>query len=183
MAKVKTSAHEDDLSVIAEELKKVQEIVRDLGESVSKSTQNQAVYQRVLENERNESVKILKSVISQEIASLNGIRRDTVSLEQRVQENIQKTSLNALQEVKDAVLIKSKISKNMVWMLGICGILVALVTIGVLVKQSIDQKTIAGAIEEKAKYEYLMNDLKQWAKENPRDAKSFVNWTNSKSKD
>lgn len=71
----------------------------------------------------------------------------------------------------------------MVWMLGICGILVALVTIGVLVKQSIDQKTIAGAIEEKAKYEYLMNDLKQWAKENPRDAKSFVNWTNSKSKD
>lgn len=182
MAKIKTTAHEDDLSVIAEELKKVQEIVRDLGESVSKSTQNQAVYQRVLENERNESVKTLKSVISQEIASLNGIRRDIVSLEQRVQENIKKTSLNALQEVKDAVLIKSKTSKNMVWMLGICGILFALVTIGVLVKQSSDQETIAGAIEQKAKYEYLMNDLKQWARENPKDSKSFVDWGKRKDK-
>lgn len=176
MAKIKTTAHEDDLSVIAEELKKVQEIVRDLGESVSKSTQNQAVYQRVLENERNESAKTLKSVISQEIASLNGVRRDIVSLEQRVQENIKKTSLNTLQEVKDAVLIKYSTSKNIVWMLGICGILFSLVTIGVLVKQSSDQETIAGAIEQKAKYEYLMNDLKQWAKDNPRDAKSFNQW-------
>lgn len=183
MAKIKTTAHEDDLSVIAEELKKVQGIVRDLGESVSKSTQNQAVYQRVLESERIESIKTLRSVISQEITALNKITGDIVSLEQRVQENIQKTSLNALQEVKDAVLIKSKTSKNMVWMLGICGILVALVTIGILVKQNFDKNTIAGAIEEKAKYEYLMNDLKHWAKENPRDAKSFVNWTNSKSKD
>ena len=165
MAKIKTTAHEDDLSVIAEELKKVQEIVRDLGESVSRSKQNQAVYQRVLENERNESVKTLKSV---------------VSLEQRVQENIQKTSLNALQEIKDAVLIKSKTSKNMVWMLGICGILFALVTIGVLVKQSSDQETIAGAIEQKATYEYLMNDLKQWAKENPKDSKSFIDWSKRK---
>lgn len=180
MAKIKTTAHEDDLSVIAEELKKVQEIVRDLGESVSKSTQNQAVYQRVLENERIESIKTLRSVISQEITALNKITRDIVSLEQRVQENIQKTSLNALQEVKDAVLIKSKTSKNMVWMLGICGILVALVTIGILVKQNFDKNTITGAIEEKAKYEYLMNDLKQWAKENPKDAKSFIDWGKKK---
>lgn len=180
MAKIKTTAHEDDLSVIAEELKKVQEIVRDLGESVSKSTQNQAVYQRVLENERIESIKTLRSVISQEITALNKITRDIVSLEQRVQENIQKTSLNALQEVKDAVLIKSKRSKNMVWMLGICGILVALVTIGILVKQNFDKNTLTGAIEEKAKYEYLMNDLKQWAKENPKDAKSFIDWGNKK---
>ena len=176
MAKIKTTAHEDNLSVIAEELKQMQEIVQNLENNISKSTQNQAVYQRVLENERIESMKTLKLVISQEIASLNGIRRDIVSLEQRVQESIKKTSLNALQEVKGAVLIKSKTSKQVIWMLGICGILVALATIGSLVKQSSDQETITGAIEQKAKYECLMNDLKEWAKDNPRDAKSFTQW-------
>lgn len=176
MAKVKTTAHEDDLSVIAEELKQAQQVVRILEDNISKSTQNQAVYQRILESERIESMKALKSVISQEIASLNKISGNIVSLEQQAQENIKKTSLSALQEVKDAVLIKSKTSKNIVWMLGICGILLALATIGILVSRSFDKSTITGAMQEKAKYESLMLDLKQWAKENPRDAKSFNQW-------
>jgi len=180
MAKVKASQSEDNLSVISEELKQMQIITRGLEANISNLTQNQAVYQRVLQSESIETAKRLKLVISQEIGSLNKITEDIVSLEKRVQESIKKTSFNALQEVKDAVLIKSKTSKQIVWMLGICGILLALATIGLLVKQSIDQKTIAGAIEEKAKYEFLMNDLKQWAKDNPKDAKSFSNWSKNK---
>ena len=96
MAKIKTTAHEDQLSVIAQELQQTQEIVRNLGATVSKMTQNQAVYQKILENERIESSKAVKSVISQEISSLNKITRDIVSLEQRANENIQKTTLKAL---------------------------------------------------------------------------------------
>lgn len=180
MAKVKTTEHEDDLSVIAEELKLVQQIVRDLRENTSNLTRNQAVYQQALENERIESAKTLKSVISQEIESLKKVQRDIVSLEERAQENIKKMSLKALQEVKDAVLIKSRTSKHVIWMMGICGIMVALATIGILVKHSFDKNTIVDAIQEKAKYESLMLDLKQWAKENPRDAKSFVDWSKRK---
>lgn len=176
MAKIKTTVHEDQLSVIAQELQQTQEIVRNLGATVFKMTQNQAVYQKILENERVESSKSVKSVISQEISSLNKITRDIVSLEQRANENIQKTTLKALNEVKDAVLAKNKTSQQMIWMLGICGILVALVTIALQVTRSFDKSTITGAIEEKAKYESLMFDLKQWAKENPRDARSFNQW-------
>lgn len=180
MAKVKTTEHEDGLSVIAEELKLVQQIVRDLRENTLNLTQSQAVYQQVLEKERIESAKTLKSVISQEIESLKKVQRDIVFLEERAQENIKTMSSKALQEVKDAVLIKSRTSNHVIWMLGICGILVALATIGILVKRSFDKNTIVAAIQEKAKYESLMLDLKQWAKENPRDAKSFVDWSKRK---
>jgi hypothetical protein len=180
MAKVKTTEHEDDLSVIAEELKLVQQIVRDLRENTSNLTRSQAVYQQALEKERIESAKTLKSVISQEIESLKKVHRDIVSLEERAQGNIKKMSSKALQEVKDAVLIKSRTSNHVIWMLGICGILVALATIGILVKRNFDNNTIVAAIQEKAKYESLMLDLKQWAKENPKDAKSFVDWSKRK---
>jgi len=176
MAKIKTTAYEEQLSVIAQELQQTQEVVKGLESIVLKMTQNQAMYQQILENERIASSKTIKSVISQEISSLNGITRDIVSLEQRVNENIQKTSLKALAEVKDAVLAKNKSSKQVVWMLGICGILVALAAIALQVTRSFDKSTITGAIEEKAKYEWLMLDLKRWAKENPRDAKSFNQW-------
>lgn len=180
MAKVKTSPYQDDLSVIAAELKQVEQIVKDLRENTSNLTQNQAVYEQILQKERNSSIKDLKSAISEEMQSLNKIQRDIISLEEKVNENIRMMSVKALQEVKDAVLIKSRTSNHVIWMLGICGILVALATIGILVKRSFDKNTIVAAIQEKAKYESLMLDLKQWAKENPRDGKSFVDWSKRK---
>lgn len=180
MAKIKTTQNEDDLSVISEEIKRIAVIVENLGNQVSKMEQNKALYSDLLEKERVRSSESLKYVISQEIANLNGVSRDIVALEQKATESIQKTSSLALQEVKNRVFEKVKASKQMIWTLGIGGILVALATIAILVTRSFDKNTIVESLQEKAKYEYLMNDLKQWAKENPNDAKSFNQWLKNK---
>jgi len=50
------------------------------------------------------------------------------------------------------------------------------------INRSIDKKTIAAAVQGKAEVEVWKEDLKQWMSENPKDAKSFIEWTKSKSK-
>jgi len=176
MAKIKTTATEDDLSVISEEIKKLQALVKGIDSSVSKMEQNKALYSDLLEKERTRSTEILKDVISQEIDNLKGISKNIISLEHQVSENIEKSTLKALQEVKNSIAEKTKASKQMIWTLSIGGILVALATMAVLGTRIMDQKTIEEAVQTKARYEKLMNNLKQWSQDNPRDAKSFNRW-------
>lgn len=176
MAKIKTTANEDDLSVISEEIKRLQSIVQDIGSSASKMDQNKALYSDLLEKERIRSIEALRYVISQEIGNLNGVSKNIISLEHQASENIEKSTLKALQEVKNSIAEKTKTSKQMIWVLSIGGILVALATMAVLGTRIMDQRTIEEAVQAKSRYEYLMNDLKQWAQDNPKDAKSFNRW-------
>lgn len=176
MAKIKTTATEDDLSVISEEIKRLQSIVQDIDKSASKMEQNKALYSDLLEKERTRSAEALKLVISQEIGNLNRVSKNIISLEHQASENIEKSTLKALQEVKNSISEKAKMSKQITWTLCIGGILVALATMAVLGTRIMDQRTIEEAVHTKAQYEHLMNNLKQWAQDNPRDAKNFNRW-------
>lgn len=176
MAKTRTTQNEDDLSVISLQIKKIQAIVQNIESETSKMEQNKALYSDLLEKERTRSTEALKSVISQEIGNLKGVSNNIISLEHQASENIHKSTLKALQEVKNSISEKTKTSKQMIWTLCIGGILVALATMAVLGTRIIDQKTIEEAVQTKALYENRMNDLKQWAQDNPRDAKSFNRW-------
>jgi len=50
------------------------------------------------------------------------------------------------------------------------------------INRSIDKKTIAEAVQGKADVEAWKGNLKQWMKENPKDAKSFIEWAKTKGK-
>jgi len=48
------------------------------------------------------------------------------------------------------------------------------------INRSIDKKTIAESLQGKAEVEAWKADLKQWMNENPKDAKSFIEWSKIK---
>jgi len=49
------------------------------------------------------------------------------------------------------------------------------------INRNIDNKTIAEAAQGKAEVEAWKADLKQWMRDNPKDAKNFIEWAKSKS--
>jgi len=75
---------------------------------------------------------------------------------------------------------KIKSAKQTFWFLAIIGAFLAIATITLEVNRSIDKKTISEAVRVKAESDAWKVDLKQWMDENPKDAKSFIEWYKKK---
>lgn len=182
MAKVKTSEIEDQLSVIAHLLTETEKSIKVLQKTADDINLNKEAYKTFFVQSMTASTETIKSVTSQEIMSMSKISDNVADNQNKVIASINKTLEIALSKIENATEQKIKTAKQVYWLAGIVAIVLGITTVFLEINRSIDKKTIAAAVQGKAEVEVWKVDLKQWMSENPKDAKSFIEWTKSKSK-
>jgi len=143
---------------------------------------NKEVYKAFFVQSMKASAETIKSVTSQEIASMGKVSDSVVENQNTAIASINKTLQIALSKIENATEQKIKTAKQVYWLAGIVAIVLGITTVFLEINRSIDKKTIAESVQGKAEVEAWKADLKQWMSENPKDAKSFIEWAKSKSK-
>jgi len=182
MAKVKTSEIENQLSVIAHLLTETEKNIKVLQKTADDLNLNKEAYKAFFVQSIRASTETIKSVTSQEIASMGKVSDSVVENQNKAISSINKTLEIALSKIENATEQKIKTAKQVYWLAGIVAIVLGITTVFLGINRSIDKKTIAESVQGKAEVEAWKADLKQWMSENPKDAKSFIEWAKSKSK-
>lgn len=182
MAKVKTSEQEEQLSVIAHLLSETQKNVKELRSTVDDLSLNKDSYKAFFIEAVRTSSNNIKSITAEEIFSMEKISKDVKENQDKALQSINKSLEVALYKIEKATEQKIKTAKQVYWLAGIVAIVLGITTVFLEVNRSIDKRIITEAAQGKFEVESWKADLKQWMKENPRDAKSFIEWSKSKSK-
>lgn len=141
MAKVKTSEIEDQLSVIAHLLTETEKNTKVLQKTADDLNLNKDAYRAFFVQSMRASIKTIKSVISQEIASMAKVS-DSVVENQKKQQHLSKTLEIALSKIENATEQKIKTAKQVYWLAGIVAIVLGITTVFLEVNRSIDKRTI-----------------------------------------
>jgi uncharacterized membrane protein len=182
MAKVRTSEIEDQLSVIAHLLTETEKNIKVLQKTADDLNLNKEAYKAFFVQSMRASTETIKSVTSQEIISMSKISDNVEDNQNKAIASINKTLQIALTKIEHATEQKIKKSKQVYLLAGIVAVVLGITTIFLEINRSIDKKTIAEAVQGKAEVEAWKADLKQWMSQNPKDAKSFIDWVKSKGK-
>lgn len=177
MAKVKTSDQEEQLSVIAHLLNETQKNVKELRNTVDDLSLNKDSYKSFFIEAVRTSTNNIKAITTQEITSMEKISKDVKENQDKALQSINKSLEVALYKIEKATEQKIKNAKQVYWLAGIVALVLGISTIFLEITRSIDKETVTEAIQGKAEVEAWKADLKQWMKENPKDAKSFIEWS------
>lgn len=172
MAKVRTSAAEDQLSVVAQLLIDTQKNIVILHDSMTKLQLDKEAYKRYFLSASQSAVEEIKSVTGEEIATMERISKEVVSRQEESIKSIQQALTNALSKIEQATVKKVTTAKQVYWLAGIIGISV----ISLEVNRGFDRKLIQESLEKTKEAEFMRMELIQWMNENPKDAKKFKEW-------
>lgn len=176
MAKVKTSEIEDQLSVIAHLLTETEKNIKVLQKTADDINLNKESYKAFFVQSVRASTETIKSVTSQEIIYMSKISDNVADNQNKAIASINKTLEIALSKIENATEQKIKTAKQVYWLAGIVAIVLGITTIFLEINRSIDKNIISEAVKSKAEVEAWKADLKQWMRDNPKDAKSFIEW-------
>jgi len=181
MAKIKTSEHEDQLSVIAQLLIETDKNIKELGKATYEINENKELYKVYFENAIEHTVKTLNELTTLKMREMNQISTSIAKSHAEAMQQIKNSADETIKNVREMSEQKIKSSKQSFWFVASIGAVLAIATITLEVNRSIDKKTISEAVRVKAEADAWKVDLKQWMDQNPKDAKSFIEWYKKKS--
>jgi len=180
MAKIKTSEHEDQLSVIAQLLIETDKNIKELGKATHEINENKELYKVYFENAIEHTVKTLNELTTLKMREMNQISSSIAKSHAEAMQQIKNSADETIKNVREMSEQKIKSSKQSFWFVASIGAVLAIATITLEVNRGIDKKTISEAVRVKAEADAWKVDLKQWMDENPKDAKSFIEWYKKK---
>jgi len=180
MAKIKTSEHEEQLSVIAKLLIETDKNVKELKKAQDKISENKELYELYFENAIKSTVNKIDSLTSLKIREINQISDNISQSHTEAIQQIKNSAYETIKDIREMSEKKIKSAKQTYWFTGIIAVVLGIATIMIEVNRSVDEKMITEAVRAKAEVEAWKLDLKEWMRDNPKDAKSFIDWTKRK---
>lgn len=178
MAKVKTTATEDQLSVVAQLLIDTQKNIIVLHDTMTKLQLDKDTYKRYFLSASQTAAEEIKLVTGQEIATMECISKEVVSRQEASMQSMEKALASALNSIEQATLKKVTAARQVYWLAGIVAIVLGIAVLSLEVNRGYDRKVIQESLEKTKQAEFMRMELIQWMNENPKDAKKFKEWYN-----
>lgn len=176
MAKVKTSEIDDTLAVALQQTEEAAKLARETNETIAQFKQEMGDFAKNLLGQYKSEAERLDASLGARIAVYDkAVERAKQEIRegQRAVEGIAATATGRLER---AVKEKLTMSKAWLWVASLS----VLAMVGILaffeVSRRIDERTIQQANVRTQQANYLINNIKQWAKENPNDSRSLFRW-------
>lgn len=176
MAKVKTSGVEDQLSVVAQLLTDTQKNITVLQKVMENVKLDKEEYKRYFLLASKSTIEEMKSVTGQEIAMMELISKGIVTMQEDSTQSIQTALSDALAKIEQATTKRVATAKQVYWLAGIVAIVLGTAVVSLEINRGFDSRIIQESLEKTKEAEYMTQELLQWMRENPKDAKKFKQW-------